>query len=216
MPQPEGPGVAVSVDYFGPLPANPRGNTYILLFTDRFSRRAVMFPVTAAEFTAEGTANILVNQYIPLWRSPRTILSANGLQVCSKLSQAVHQLLGVHKLATSSYHPTCNGGVERVNHNIAQMLAMVTNERQTHWDLHLPHVEFAYNNAVSAATGLGLNKVHIGRLPRLPQTVFDRTGVVGHQSLARDHLAYCDLATDLKKRANDIVRAHHALTVSRS
>ena len=55
----------------------------------------------------------------------------------------------------------------------------------------------------------------MGRLPRLPLTVFDRTGVVGHQSLTRDHLAYCDLATDRQKRANDIVRAHHAFTVSR-
>ena len=36
-----------------------------------------------------------------------------------------------------------------------------------------------------------------------------------HQSLARDHLAYCDLATDRQQRANDIVRKHHALTVSR-
>ena len=67
MPLPEGPGVAVSADYFGPLPVTPRGNTYILLFTDRFSRQADMSPLTAAEFTAEGTANILVNQYIPLW-----------------------------------------------------------------------------------------------------------------------------------------------------
>ena len=112
---PEGPGVAVSVDYVGPLPVTPRGSTYILLFTDRFSRRADMFPVTTAEFTAEGTANILVNQCIPLWRCPRTILSDNGLQVCSKLSQAVYQLLGVHKTATSFYHPNCNGVVERVN-----------------------------------------------------------------------------------------------------
>ena len=55
----------------------------------------------------------------------------------------------------------------------------------------------------------------MGRLPRLSLTVFDRTGVVGHQSLARDHLAYCDLAPDRQKRANDIVRAHHALNVSR-
>ena len=55
----------------------------------------------------------------------------------------------------------------------------------------------------------------MGRLPRLPLTVFDRTGVVGHQSLARDQMAYCNLATDRQKRANDIVRAHHALTVSR-
>ena len=55
----------------------------------------------------------------------------------------------------------------------------------------------------------------MGRLPRLPLTVFDRQGVVGHQSLARDHLPYCDLATDRQKRANGIVRVHHALTVSR-
>ena len=75
-----------------------------------------MFPVTAAEFTAEGAANALVNKYIPLWGCPRTILSDNGLQFCSKLSQAVYQLLGVRKLAASSYHPNSNGGVERVNH----------------------------------------------------------------------------------------------------
>ena len=37
---------------------------------------------------------------------------------------------------------------------------------------------------------------------------------MGHQSLARDHLTYCDLTTDRHKRANDIVRAHHGLTVS--
>ena len=98
---------------------------------------------------------------------------------------------------------------------MAQMLAMVVNERQDDWDLHLPHVEFAYSNSVSAATGLVPNEVHMGRLPRLPLTVFDRTGVVGHQSMARNHLAYCDLATDRQKRANDMVRAHHVLIVSR-
>ena len=215
MPLPERPGVAVSVDYFGPLPVTPRGNIYILLLTDRFSRWADMFPVTADEFIAEGTANILVKQYIPLWGCPGAMFSDNGLQFCSKLSQAVYQLLGAHKLATSSYHPNCIEGVERVNHTMAQMLVMVVNERQDDRDLNLPHVEFAYNNFVSAAMGLAPNEVHMGSLPRLPLTVFDRTGFVGHQSPARDHLAYCGLATDLQKRANDIVRAHHALTVSR-
>ena len=29
---PEGPGAAVSVDYFSPLPVTPGGNIYILLF----------------------------------------------------------------------------------------------------------------------------------------------------------------------------------------
>ena len=98
---------------------------------------------------------------------------------------------------------------------MAEMPAMVVNERQDDWGLHLPHVEFAYNSSVSAVTALAPNEVRMGTPPRLPLTVFDRTGVVGHQSLARDHLAYCDLTTDRQKRAYDIVRAHHALTVSR-
>ena len=93
------------------------------------------------------------------------------------------------------------------------MLAMVVKERKYDWGLRLPHVEFAYNNSVSAATGLAPNEVHMGRLPRLPLTVFERTGVTGHQSLARDHLAYCDLATDRQQRANGVVRKHHALTI---
>ena len=102
-----------------------------------------------------------------------------------------------------------------MNHAMAQMLAMVVNELQNNWDVQLPHVEFAYNNSVSAATGLALNEVHMGRLSRLPLTIFEHTDVFGHQRLARNHLAYCDLATDRQQRAYDIVREHHALTVPR-
>ena len=182
IPLPNSPGIAVSVDYFGPLPKTARGNSYILLFTDRSSRRADMFAVTTAEFTAEGTANILVNRFIPLWGCPSTLLSDNGPQFCAQLATAVYKLLGIHKLTTSAYHPSGNGGVERVNHTMAQMLAMVCNEHQNNWDVHLPHVEYAYNNSVSAATGLAPNEVHIGRLPRLPLTVFDRSYGSSHQS----------------------------------
>ena len=41
-----GSGIAIRVDYFAPVPVKPRGKTYMLLFTDRFSRRADVFAVT--------------------------------------------------------------------------------------------------------------------------------------------------------------------------
>lgn len=54
------------------------------------------------------------------------------------------------------------------------MLAMVVNEEKNAWDDQLPHVERAYNNFVSATTGLSPNELlHMGRLPRLPFTVFN-------------------------------------------
>ena len=146
IPLPNSPGVADSVDYSGPLPITARGNSYILLFTDHVSRRVDMFAVATAEFTAEGTANILVNRFIPLWGCPSTLVSHNGPQFCARLVTAVYKLLGIHKLTTSAYHPSGNGGVERVNYTMAQILAMVCNEHQNDWDVHLPHVESAYNN----------------------------------------------------------------------
>lgn len=88
----------------------------MLLFTDRFSRRAGMFAV----FTAEGTADVLVNKYITLWGCLTTLLSANRLQIFSKLYHAVYRLLGVRKIAARYYcHVNGNGGVERINHTMA-------------------------------------------------------------------------------------------------
>ena len=215
IPLPNSPGVAVSVDYFAPVPTTVRGNSYILLFTDRFRRRADMFAVTTAEFTAEGPANILVNRFIPLWGCPSTLLSDNGPQFCAWLATAVYKLLGINKLTTSAYHPSGNGDVERVNHTMAQMLAMVGNEHQNDWDVRLPLVEYTYNNPVSAATGLAPNEVHIRRLPRPPLTVLDQSYGGAHQNLDRDQLAYCDLACERQQRAYELVREQHALTVAR-
>lgn len=63
---------------------------------------------------------------------------------------------------------------------MAQMLAIVVNETQHDGDdIQLHHVEFAYNSSDSAATGLAPNEVHIGRLPRLPLTNFERPNVGG-------------------------------------
>ena len=95
------------------------------------------------------------------------------------------------------------------------MLSMVCNEHQNNWDAHLLHVEYAYNNSISAATGLASNEVHIGRLPRLPLAVFDRSHGGAHQSLDRDHLVFCDLARERQQRAYELVREQYALTVAR-
>ena len=101
-----------------------------------------------------------------------------------------------------------------MNRAMFQILAMVFNELQDNWDEQPPHVEFAYNNSVSAPTGLAPNEVHMGRFLHLPLAICERAGVAGHQTLARDHLALFDLATDRQQRAYDTVREHHALVVS--
>ena len=113
-----------------------------------------MFAVTAAEFTAEGTANLMINRYIPFWGCPSTLLSDSGLQFCASLRHPSTNSSVYTNSRRALTHPNGNGGVERVNDTVAQMLSMVCNEHQTDWDAYLPHVEYAYNNSVSATTGL--------------------------------------------------------------
>ena len=55
----------------------------------------------------------------------------------------------------------------------------------------------------------------MGRLPRLPITVFDLPNIGGHQSLNQDQLPYIDLATARQQRAYRAVREFHAIYVSR-
>ena len=112
--QPEGPGIAVSVVYFDPLPVTPPGNTYILIFTGRFSRRVETFVVIAAEFNAEDMANISSTDIFPSG-DPRAAYSpttASSLAIF--FSNAVYQLSDVLKVYTSSCNPSGNGGMGRV------------------------------------------------------------------------------------------------------
>lgn len=67
---------------------------------------------------------------------------------------------------------------------MAQTMSMVVYKRHNDWDVQGPQVESAYNNCASAATGLIPSEVHLGRLPRMPITVFEHPN--GHQSLNQD------------------------------
>ena len=128
---------------------------------------------------------------------------------------AIDERLGINKINTGSNHRCTKAGVERVNHTLAHMISMGSNEQQDNWDELLPQVESGYNNSVSASTALAPNEVHLGRIPRLPLSAFCSPNTNGHQILDQDHLTYCDLATERQQRAYRFVREHHAVTASR-
>lgn len=71
---PADPGTTMNVDYFDHIMVTPRGS-YILQGIDRFSRHVKVFGVMTTDGTAQGTTNILINRYFPLWRCLCSILS---------------------------------------------------------------------------------------------------------------------------------------------
>ena len=49
------------------------------------------------------------------------------------------------KVLTTSYHPQCDGLVERFNSTLAQSLSMYFSSDQKDWDKYLNPVLFAYH-----------------------------------------------------------------------
>ena len=64
-----------------------------------------MHAVSKAEFTAASTAHILVNQYMVKHACPKRLLLDNGTVFCAEISRAIYKLMGIHELATTSFHP---------------------------------------------------------------------------------------------------------------
>ena len=121
----------------------------------------------------------------------------------------------IRKVATTAFYPKSNGGVERVNNSLAQMLSLVISEQQDDWDEWLSYVVQAYNNSVSAATGLAPNKIHLGRMPRLPTTKIYECVVKGHTGEKQDQLLYLDIVRGRQQRAFELVRESHLVAISK-
>jgi len=64
---------------------------------------------------------------------------------------------------TSGYHPKDDGQTKCTNQTLEQYLHIYCNYQQDNWSKLLPFIEFVYNNALSATTGVSpffANKEH--------------------------------------------------------
>ena len=100
----------------------------------------------------------------------------------SKLILEVCRIINVKKSSTSSYHPQCDGFVERVNGVLMQTLSMFVASSQRDWCSHLAAVVFAYNTSVSSTTGETPFCLMYGREARLPHD----TSLIPRQEATRN------------------------------
>jgi len=75
---------------------------------------------------------------------PKEVLSDQGSQMVSGIMKEVSRLLSVRQLVISSYHPICNGLVEKFNGTLKAMLKKVCAEKPKDWDWYIGPLLFAY------------------------------------------------------------------------
>ncbi|WAR31612.1 POL4-like protein [Mya arenaria] len=158
-----GPNERVAIDISGPLPKSSKGNCYVLVVCDCFTRWTEAIPIANQE--AETVAKAFVDVYVSRFGVPLQVHSDLGTNFTSK---DMFELLQIHHTKSTSQHPQSNGNVERFNRTLAVMLTMYCDKNQRNWNEFLPQVMLAYRSSTNASTGVTPNKMVFGREIILP------------------------------------------------
>ena len=157
----------MALDIVGPLPRTKRGNKYILVVADYFTRWVEAYGLPNTE--ASTVAKVLVNEWICRFGAPYAIHSDQGRNFESQLFAELCTLLGIHKTRTTPYHPQSDGLVERFNRTLRMLLTTHLDKLpEDTWDEHLPMLMLAYRSSVQETTGSTPFNLMFGREVQLP------------------------------------------------
>ena len=155
------------MDILGPLPETERGNRYILVIGDYFTRWKEVFAMKDME--AVTVAKFLVYDVICHFGVPDSLHTDQGKNFESAPIKEICQLLGIQKTSTTPYHPQSDGLVERFHRTHLNMLSMAVVDNEHCWDLHLPTILLAYRTSVHETTGVTPFELMFGREARIPE-----------------------------------------------
>jgi len=117
----------IAVDILAPLPRTNKGNRYLLVVGDYFSKWSEAIPIRDQE--AITVANKLVDRVIYILGVPMEIHTDQSSNFKSKVFKEMCKLLGLHKTRTS-LRPQSDGMIEKFNATIENILASLISENQ--------------------------------------------------------------------------------------
>ena len=150
----------VHIDILGPFTESNRGNQYVLMIVDQFTKWLECFPLPLQ--STELTAKAVVDGFISRFGCPLEIHTDQGRNFNGKLFLSVRELLEVTKTRTTLYRPCSNGQVERYNRTLLQLIRCFLKGNQKHWDDHLQQLAGAIRSTVNRSTGFTPNMM-LGR-----------------------------------------------------
>ena len=141
----------VAMDILGPLPETARGNKYILVIGNYFTKWKEAHAMPNME--AVTVARIFVNEFICHFGIPEKLYTDQGRNFEPTIIKETCKMLGIAKTHTTPYHPQSDGMIERFNHTVLNMLSKVVSDDELSWDLHLPTLMLAYCTCQHETTG---------------------------------------------------------------
>lgn len=148
LQQPEvgAPMELVALDILGPLPVTDRGNRYVLVIGDYYTKWIEAIALPNQE--AETVARCFVEQFACRYGIPDQLHSDQGRQFESAVFGEACKMFNIYKTRTTPYHPQSDGMVERFNRTLLDIVAtqIAPHRKQRDWDEQLPFATFAYRS----------------------------------------------------------------------
>ena len=180
----------VHIDILGPFTPSNKGNQYVLMTVDQFTKWPESFPLPCQ--SAEETQKCVVDGFISRLGCPMKIHTDQGRNFDGNLIASVCELLQISKSRTTPYRPCSNGQVERNNHTLLQLIRCFLRSNKKSWNEHLQQLAGAIRSTINQTTGFTPNLMMLGREILLPMNL-----MIG-ESETRDRMFPAEYANKLQ------------------
>lgn len=155
------------MDLVTKLPKTSRQHDSIWVFVDRLTKSAHFLPVRES-YSMDKWAQIYIDEIIARHGVPLKVVSDRDSRFTSKFWAGLQRELGTRVALSTAYHPQTDGQSERTIQTLEDMLRACILEFGGSWDMHLPLVEFSYNNSYHSTIGMAPFEALYGRKCRTP------------------------------------------------
>ena len=142
----------LSADIIGPFTPSARGNRFVLVVTDHFTKWVEGYVLP--DHTAVTCAWALATNWFAMHGSPYSLQTDGAPEFLSQMLMELAEIYDIEKLNTLAYRPQSNGQPERMNRVLLQQLSCLIGDDSSRWDDMVPLVLSAYRAGVHNSTGV--------------------------------------------------------------
>ncbi len=161
------------VDLMGPLHKTARGNAYVMIMIEHFSKWVEVAPLPCKE--SQHTAHAILDRVISRFGAPAEVLTDRGTEFEGAFQDLMHQCMIDHR-TTSASHPQADGLAERAVQTMKRALRKlsVAKGNVANWDVDMHWIAMGYRCSVQEATGYSPYALVYGVPPVVPPAVREK------------------------------------------
>nr|GEZ29090.1 reverse transcriptase domain-containing protein [Tanacetum cinerariifolium] len=145
------------MDFVTKLPRTSSGHDIIWVTVDRLTKSAYFLPMRK-DYKMDRLARLYLNEIVARHDVPILIISDRNSRFTSRFWQTIKEALGTKLDMSMAYHPQTGSQSERTIQTLEGILRACILDFEGSWDVHLPLVDFSYNNSYHSSVRYALFK----------------------------------------------------------